>query len=62
MMIPTTAVHRAALAIQDRGDISQCDFEDHYHCRFGLSPDIVNYYYVEFDSEKDATAFMLRWM
>lgn len=62
MLIPVQAVHRAAMAIQSRSDISQCVFEDEYHCRIGLSPDVVNYYYVEFDTEQDASIFLLRWM
>lgn len=62
MLIPTTVVHRAALAIKDYGDVGLTEFEDAYHCKFGMSPDVVNYYYVQFDTEQDASIFVLRWM
>lgn len=62
MLIPVQAVHRAAMAIQSRSDISQCVFEDEYHCRIGLSPDAVTHYHLEFDSEEYASLFLLRWM
>lgn len=63
MLVPTKAVHRAAAAINGQGDITQTVFEDAYHCRIGqLSPDIVNYYDIYFDTEEDATMFMLRWV
>ena len=61
MLIPIQAVHRAALAIKDLGDIGQTEFEDCYHCRFGMSTDSENYW-LHFDSEKYATEFLLRWM
>jgi hypothetical protein len=61
MFVPVQSVHRAALAIKDQGDISQCDFEDYYHCRFGMSKDVENYW-LQFDSEQYATEFLLRWM
>ena len=61
MFIPAQAVHRAALAIRDQGDISQTDFEDAYHCRIGMSHDVDNYW-ITFDTEKDANWFLMRWM
>ena len=61
MLIPIQAVHRAALAIKDQGDIGQTEFEDWYHCRFGMSNDAENYW-LHFDTEQDASAFLLRWM
>jgi hypothetical protein len=61
MLIPVNAVHNAALALQDVGDINQTQFEDAYHCRIGLSPD-VSYYDIYFDTEKDASMFIMRWM
>jgi hypothetical protein len=63
MLIPSTAVHRAALVLREQGDITETMFEDAYHCRIGkLSPDVVNYYDIYFDTEEYATMFMLRWM
>lgn len=62
MLVPIQAVHRAAIAIQEQGDINQTMFEDVYHCKIGLSPDVVNFYYVHFDTEQDASMFVLRWM
>lgn len=64
MLVPVKAVHRAAAAITNEWtDVTQTVFEDEYHCRIGqLSPDIVNYYDIYFDSEEHATMFMLRWM
>jgi hypothetical protein len=62
VLVPVQAVHRAALAIQEQGDINQTMFEDVYHCKIGLSPDVVNFYYVHFDSEEYASAFILRWL
>ena len=63
MLVPVNAVHRAAAAIRDQGDITRTVFEDAYHCRIGqLSPDVVNYYDIYFDTEEHATMFMLRWM
>lgn len=65
MLIPHEAVHCAAAAIDKNlgvwGDISQCDFEDYYHCRFGLSAGVENYW-IQFDTPEYATAFILRWM
>ena len=62
MLIPVQAVHRAALVLQEQGDITETMFEDTYHCKIGkLSPDLVNYYDIYFDTEQDATAFLLRW-
>jgi hypothetical protein len=37
MLIPVKAVHNAALALQDVGDINQTQFEDAYHCKIGLA-------------------------
>ena len=63
MLIPVKAVHSAALALQEQGDITQAMFEDAYHCRIGkLSPDLVNYYDIYFDTEQDASMFLMRWM
>ena len=62
MFVPIKAVHDAALALSDEGDITQTMFEDAYHCRFGLAPDLVNYYYLHFDNEQYASAFLLRWL
>lgn len=61
MLIPVKAVHNAALALSEQGDISQTMFEDAYHCRVGMSTNNENYW-IHFDSEKDATAFLMRWM
>lgn len=61
MLIPVKAVHNAALALQEQGDITQDMFEDAYHCRFGLSTDNENYW-LHFDSREYASAFILRWM
>ena len=62
MLIPVMAVHRAALVLREHGDITETMFEDTYHCKIGkLSPDLVNYYDIYFDTEQDATAFLLRW-
>lgn len=61
MLVPIRAVHNAALDLQEQGDITQTMFEDAYHCRFGLSPDSENYW-LHFDSQEYASAFLLRWM
>jgi hypothetical protein len=61
MLIPVKAVHSAALALQEQGDITQTMFEDAYHCRFGLSTDNENYW-LHFDRREYASAFILRWM
>jgi hypothetical protein len=62
MLIPIQAVHCAAAAITNTlDDISQDNFEKTYHCTILKSPDVVNYY-LQFDTEKDATAFILRWI
>jgi hypothetical protein len=61
MLIPVNAVHNAALALQDVGDINQTQFEDAYHCKIGLSPN-VSHYDIYFDTEKDASMFIMRWM
>ena len=62
MLIPVKAVHRAALVLREQGDITETMFENTYHCKIGkLSPDLVNYYDIYFDTEHDATAFLLRW-
>ena len=61
MLVPVQAVHRAALALDNYSDITQTMFEDAYHCRFGLSKDADNYY-IHFDSEEYASAFILRWL
>lgn len=61
MLIPVKAVHNAALAISEQGDISQTMFEDVYHCRFGLSTDNENYW-IHFDNQEYASMFLLRWM
>lgn len=61
MLVPVEAVHKAAAALTTQGDIHQTEFEDHYHCKIGLSPDLVNYYYLHFNTEKDASIFLLRW-
>ena len=63
MLVPVAAVHRAAVAINSNSsDISHTRFEDEYHCRIGLSPDVVNYYYLHFDTERDASMFILKWI
>jgi hypothetical protein len=63
MFIPTKAIHRAAAAMQSTGDVTQAQFEDEYHCKVGLmSPDVVNYYDIYFDTEEYASMFLLRWM
>jgi hypothetical protein len=62
MLIPIKAVHNAALALQDVGDINQTHFEDAYHCKIGLSPDVVSYYDIYFDTEQDASMFIMRWV
>jgi hypothetical protein len=61
MLVPIPAVHNAALDLQEQGDITQTMFEDAYHCRFGLSPDNENYW-LHFDSQEYASAFLLRWL
>lgn len=61
MLVPINAVHNAALAIKETGDISQDEFEKVYHCRFGMSTDSENYW-LHFDTKKAATAFLMRWM
>ena len=61
MLVPVRAVHAAALAITEQGDISQTMFEDYYHCRIGLSTDNENYW-LHFDTEQDASMFVLRWV
>jgi len=61
MLVPVQAVHRAALVLQEEGDITQTMFEDAYHCRFGLSTDSENYW-LHFDNQQYASAFLLRWM
>jgi hypothetical protein len=63
MIIPAQAVHRAALALHATDNIRQTEFEDAYRCRIGpLNPDIVNSYDIYFDTEQDATMFIMRWM
>jgi len=62
MLVPVNVVHRAALVLSEQGDINCTDFEDAYNCKFGLAPDVVNYYYLHFDTEQDASMFLLRWM
>ena len=62
MLIPVKTVHAAALALSEQGDITQTMFEDAYHCRFGMSPDVVNYYYIQFDNDQYASSFLLRWL
>lgn len=61
MLVPIRAVHNAALALQEQGDITQDMFEDAYHCRFGLSTG-TEHYWLHFDSQEYASAFLLRWM
>ena len=61
MLVPVKAVHNAALAISEQGDISQTMFEDVYHCRFGMSTDNENYW-LHFDTQEYASMFLLRWM
>lgn len=61
MYIPVEVVHRAAVAISDQGDISQTEFEDAYHCRFGLSGEPTTYW-IHFDTQEYASIFLLRWM
>lgn len=61
MYIPVNAVHQAALALSEQGDITQTMFEDAYHCRFGMSPE-SDRYWIHFDSEQYASAFVLRWL
>lgn len=61
MLVPVKAVHYAALAISEQGDITQTMFEDAYHCRFGLSTDNENYW-IHFDTREYASMFLLRWM
>ena len=61
MFVPLNAVHDAALALSEQGDITQAMFEDAYHCKFGLSPE-SDQYWLHFDNEKHASMFLLRWM
>ena len=61
MLIPVKAVHNAALALKEQGDVSQTEFEDVYHCRFGMSTDNENYW-LHFDKQEYASMFLLRWM
>jgi len=61
VFVPLKAVHDAALAISEQGDITQDMFEDVYHCRFGMSHDSENYW-LHFDTQEYASMFLLRWM
>jgi hypothetical protein len=61
MLVPVQAVHRAALVLKEQGDIAQTEFEDAYHCRFGLSTDVENYW-IHFDTQEYASMFLLRWL
>lgn len=61
MLVPVQAVHTAALALSEEGDITEAMFEDAYHCRFGISTD-VEHYWLHFDNQQYASAFLLRWL
>jgi len=62
MIISTRVVHLAALALDTKGDIKQTAFEHAYRCRVGpMNPDIVNSYDIYFNTEQDATMFLLKW-
>lgn len=58
MIISPDTVSRACLAIRSTGNVSEAEFEKHYHCKFTWIP---NDYLVEFDDEKSATEFILRF-
>lgn len=59
MFIHYDVVHRAALELSDSAEIKQDEFEQHYHCQFGMGT--MYHYWLEFKTDEDATAFLLRW-
>jgi len=57
MIVSPEAINRACLAIRE-GNIRQNEFEAHYRCQFLPYP---RDYRIEFDDEKAALEFLLRF-
>ena len=56
-------VHRAANSVVENAgrSITQKEFEQKFHCKFGTLLDDSEHYHLTFYTDKDASKFLFKW-